>query len=92
MTENPANMSNEDLERDMTSRNQQDDKEETLHQENENTSEDPEVKPLEEKSMDMGVDYKEEAEQDLDDLVHKKGSVHNGNSPDPETLKFRESQ
>jgi hypothetical protein len=43
--------------------------------------------------MDMGVDYEADKEQDLDDLVHEqKNLAHNGSTPDPETLKFREGQ
>lgn len=91
MTQNPSTMSNEDLEKDMNEHPQN--KEEKSTHNNANTSEDPEVEPLEKKSMDMGVDFEESKEQDLDDLVHEQQKItHNGSSPDPEELKFREGQ
>ena len=90
---NPANMSSQDLEEDMASRNKEVDKDKTLSSENPNTSEEPEVKPLKQVSMDMGIDFSEEKEQDLDELAHQQSDVnHNGNTPDPEELKFREGQ
>ncbi len=91
MNQNPSTMSNEDLENEM--KEHPVNKEENSAENNANTSEDPEVEPLEKKSMDMGVDYEESKEQDLDDLVHEQQKIaHNGSSPDPEELKFREGQ
>ncbi|MCY7420358.1 MAG: hypothetical protein LH478_01250 [Chitinophagaceae bacterium] len=91
MNQNPSKMSNEDLENDMKAHPHPNKEESTL--ENANESEEPEVKPLENKTMDMGVDYESDKEQDLDDLVHEQEKLaHNGSTPDPETLKFREGQ
>ena len=91
MNQNPSNMSNEDLENDMKDHAQKKDAESPV--ENANESEDPEVKSLENETMDMGVDINEGEEQDLDDLVHKQAEItHNGSTPDPEELKFREGQ
>ena len=91
MNQNPADMSNKDLENDMKEHPLK--KEEKSPHTNANTSEDPEVEPLEKKSMDMGVDFEENEEQDLDDLVHEQQKItHNGSTPDPEELKFREGQ
>ncbi len=91
MNQNPSTMSNEDLENDMKEHPQK--REEKSTDTNANTSEDPEVEPLEKKSMDMGVDFEESKEQDLDDLTHDQQKVtHNGSTPDPEELKFREGQ
>ena len=90
MNQNPSNMSNEDLEKDM--KDHQNKNEETPV-ENANESEEPEVKEMEKKSMDMGLDYTNDEEQDLDELVHNQAEItHNGSTPDPEELKFREGQ
>ena len=87
MNNNPSDMSNEDLEKDMQARNEADsDKKET-------TPDEEEAVIPEEPTMDMGVDYEEDKEQDLDDLLHQQGELkHDGNMPDSEELKFRESQ
>ena len=91
MTQNPSAMSNDDLENDIKAHPQSNQEKST--DTNANTSEDPEVEPLEKKSMDMGVDFEENEEQDLDDLVHEQQKItHNGSTPDPEELKFREGQ
>ncbi len=91
MNQNPSNMSNKDLENEKKDHHQNKDEETPV--ENANESEDPEVKPLENKTMDMGVDINEGEEQDLDDLVHKQAEImHNRSTPDPEELKFREGQ
>ena len=91
MNQNPSNMSNKDLENEMKDHHQNKDEETPV--ENANESEDPEVKSLENKTMDMGVDINEGEEQDLDDLIHKQAEItHNRSTPDPEELKFREGQ
>ncbi len=47
----------------------------------------------EEKTMDMGMDFAVDKEQDLDDLIHEQGKIKStGTLPDPEEIKFRESQ
>lgn len=92
MNENPNNMSNQDLEDDMKERNKHMPAG-NENKDNSNTSEDAEVKPMENKSMDMGVDFEPEKEQDLDALVHEQAKVnHPGTMPDPEELSFREGQ
>ena len=89
--DNPANMSNDDLEKDMEKRRQE--SASAGGENNANTSEEAEVKPPEKKTMDMGVDFESDKEQDLDDLVHQQAKVDSsGNMPDPETLSFREGQ
>jgi hypothetical protein len=91
MTNNPSEMSNEDLERDMESRNAADNNKPGLPGNTEDDELDSEV-PVE-KSMDMGVDFPVDKEQDLDDLVHEQAKVKGtGTIPDPEEIKFRESQ
>jgi hypothetical protein len=41
---------------------------------------------VENTGMDMGVTYKEDREQDLDDLVHQQGSLKKNDIPPPEEL------
>ena len=89
--QNPSDMSNKDLERDMESRNAADSNKPALSGANE--EDEPETEAPVEKSMDMGVDFTVDKEQDLDDLIHEQAKVKGtGTIPDPEELKFRESQ
>jgi hypothetical protein len=90
MNQNPSDMSNEDLEKDMAARNEAD---HTKKADLKESNPDEETELPEEESMDMGVEFSEEKEQDLDDLLHQQGEIkHTGTMPDPEELKFRESQ
>ncbi len=90
MTNNPSEMSNEDLERDMESRNAEDSKKPPLPGDLDGDG-DYELPPKE--TMDMGVDFVPEKTQDLDELVHEQAKVKGtGTIPDPEEIKFRESQ
>ena len=89
---NPANMSNEDLERDMDARNEADlAKKTSTDQDSADLTDDNDVP--EEKTMDMGIEFEVDKEQDLDDLIHEQGKLKGtGTLPDPEEIKFRESQ
>lgn len=90
MSNNPSDMSNEDLEKDMAARNEDDLSKKAGANDDLDSEEGEEP---EEKTMDMGVDYEVEKEQDLDDLLHEQAKIkHTGTIPDPEELKFRESQ
>ena len=40
--------------------------------------------PVENTGMDLGVTYKEDREQDLDDLVHQQGILKKNEIPPPE--------
>lgn len=87
MNNNPSELSNEDLEKDMEERNAESGKVAAPEQ-----GEDETTLPVEE-TMDMGIEFEPKKEQDLDDLLHQQGELkHTGNIPDPEELKFRESQ
>ena len=90
---NPSEMSNEDLEKDMKQKNQ----ENTGFKNEENVSKSTAAEgtlmtPEEDESskINMSTAYKENEEQDMDDLVHLRGKEkHNGLSPDPEEAKLR---
>ena len=84
---NPAEMTNEDLEKDMENYNN------TGNPENvsKSTAAEGTLKtPAEDQSSAVNVHtaYKEGDEQDLDDLVHRRSEedTHNGNRPDPEDI------
>lgn len=89
---NPAEMSNSDLEKDMKEKN------DDVHFENEegankSTAAEGTLKtPQEDESskINMSTAFKENEEQDLDDLVHVRSKeIHNGILPDPEEIKLR---
>lgn len=86
---NPAEMSNIDLEKDMLQKNE-DGNEENI---NKSTAAEGTLKtPDEDESskINMSTAYKESEEQDLDDLVHARAKEsHNGSMPDPEEAKLR---
>lgn len=89
---NPAEMSNEDLENDMKQKNLETPKgnQEKL---NKSTAAEGSLKTLEEdesSKVNIHTAYKATEEQDLDDLVHTQASEeelsHNGSMPDPEEV------
>lgn len=90
---NPAEMSNTDLEKDMKQKNEEENN--SLNAENVNKSTAAEgtlITPDEDESskINMSTVYKNDEEQDLDDLVHARANEsHNGSLPDPEEAKFR---
>lgn len=88
---NPAEMTNEDLEKDMQKSN--DSSKPARNQENVNksTATEGELKtPSEDTSSAVAhhTSYNESQEQDLDDLVHRQAEeeTHNGNLPNPEDI------
>lgn len=90
---NPAEMSNNDLEKDMQQKNKEGDA--SINEENVNKSTAAEgtlKTPEEDESskINMSTAFKESEEQDMDDLVHSRAKEsHNGNMPDPEEVKLR---
>ena len=88
---NPAEMSNQDLENEMqqynaeTEGNQEDVNKSTAA---EGTLKTPEADEL--SKINVSTVYKDDQEQDLDDLVHtqaaEKEITHNGSMPDPEEV------
>jgi hypothetical protein len=44
------------------------------------------IKEEEEKGMDMGTSYKEDREQDLDDLIHNQGGLNKTTFPSPDDV------
>lgn len=88
---NPAEMSNDDLEKDMRQKNE----DAFLNDENVNKSTAAEgtLKTADEdesSKVNMSTAFKGNEEQDLDDLVHVRAKeAHNGNMPDPEEAKLR---
>lgn len=90
MNNNPSKMSNEDLEKDMEERNKADQLKKHSGESGSPNNQNDANKP-DEKSMDLGIDFVPEKEQDLDELVHEQSKVKSsGTIPDPEELKFRE--
>ena len=90
--DNPANMSNEDLENDMDQRNSQMSKG-NQEKVNKSTAAEGELKTpdLDESSrINMHTVYKVDEEQDLDDLVHTQATeeidAQDGSMPDPEEI------
>ena len=90
---NPAEMSNTDLEKDMEQKNKEGNSFENEENVNKSTAAEGTLKtPDEDESskINMSTVYKESEEQDLDDLVHARAKeVHNGSVPDPEEAKLR---
>lgn len=90
---NPAEMSNEDLEKDIKQKNEENNAFKNDENENKSTAaEGTLMTPEEDESskINMSTAYKESEEQDLDDLVHVRGKEkHNGSFPDPEEAKLR---
>ncbi len=90
---NPAEMSNTDLEKDMQQKNKEDNSFKNEENINKSTAAEGTLKtPDEDESskINMSTAYKESEEQDLDDLVHIRAKeVHNGSLPDPEEVKLR---
>ncbi|HLL44761.1 MAG TPA: hypothetical protein VK369_16540 [Segetibacter sp.] len=90
---NPAEMSNIDLEKDMKQKNEEESN--SLNDENVNKSTAAEgtlITPDEDESSKiiMSTAYKKEEEQNLDDLVHVRANEsHSGTLPDPEQAKLR---
>lgn len=90
---NPAEMSNMDLEKDMKQKNEGDNN--SLNDENVNKSTASEgtlITPDEDESskINMSTADKINEEQDLDDLVHVRATEsHGGSLPDPEEAKLR---
>jgi hypothetical protein len=89
---NPAEMSNMDLEKDMQQRNREDDfvNDEDVSK---STAAEGTLKNAdadESSKVGMSTEYKKDEEQDLDDLVHVRAKEgHNGSLPDPEEAKLR---
>lgn len=89
---NPAEMSNNDLENDMKQKNEDT---QFVNEEdaNKSTADEGTLKtPDEDESskVNMSTVFKENQEQDLDDLVHARAKEsHNGSLPDPEEIKLR---
>ena len=90
---NPAEMSINDLEKDMEQKNKSADALKNEEDVNKSTAaEGTLMTPEEDESskINMSTAFKENDEQDLDDLVHVKGKEkHNGIFPDPEEAKLR---
>ncbi len=90
---NPAEMSNIDLEKDIKQKNEESDA--LMNEENVNKSTAAEgtlITPEEDESskINMSTAYKQDQEQDLDDLVHTRAKEsHNGSLPDPDEAKLR---
>lgn len=87
---NPAEMSNSDLEKDMQQNNEnasisgQDVNKSTAEGTLQTAEEDESSK------INMSTAFKANEEQDLDDLIHVRAQeAHNGSMPDPEEAKLR---
>ena len=84
--DNPANMSNEDLEKDANPN----DIEKTDAEENHSTATEGFI-PDEEKTVQSGEEFDPSKEQDMDDLVHQPPPPSSkGTLPDPETVSVEE--
>ena len=90
---NPAEMSNNDLEKDMQQKNEEGNAFVNEENANKSTAAEGTLKtPDEDESSKINITtaYKESEEQDLDDLVHTRAKeTHNGSLPDPEEVKLR---
>ncbi|WP_018614858.1 hypothetical protein [Segetibacter koreensis] len=90
---NPAEMSNNDLEKDMQQKNLEQNKPVNEENVNKSTAAEGTLKTPEEdesSKINMSTAYKQDEEQDLDDLVHVRAKEsHNGSLPDPEEAKLR---
>ncbi len=90
---NPAEMSNIDLEKDMKQKNEESDALDNEENVNKSTAaEGTLITPEEDESskINMSTAYKQDQEQDLDDLVHTRAKEsHNGSLPDPDEAKLR---
>ncbi len=90
---NPAEMSNMDLENDMQQKKEGGNASGNEENANKSTASEGTLKsPSEDESskINMSTAYKESEEQDLDDLVHVRAKeTHNGSLPDPEEAKLR---
>lgn len=90
---NPAEMSNTDLEKDMQQKNERENNSANEENVNKSTAAEGTLKtPDEDESskVNMSTAYKKDEEQDLDDLVHQRAKEsHNGSLPDPEEAKLR---
>lgn len=82
---NPANMSNEDLEKDVNSN----DLEKSDAAQNHSTASEGYL-PDEEKTINENTDFDPSKEVDMDDLVHQQPATHKGTIPDPETTSLEE--
>ena len=89
---NPAEMSNNDLENDMKQKNEDS---HFVNEEdaNKSTAAEGTLKTPEEdesSKINMSTAYKPDEEQDLDDLVHTRAKEsHDGSLPDPEEVKLK---
>ncbi|MEJ7683918.1 MAG: hypothetical protein WKG06_39890 [Segetibacter sp.] len=92
-TNNPAEMSNIDLEKDMQQKNEKESNPVNEENVNKSTAAEGTLKTTDEdesSKINMSTVYKESEEQDLDDLVHTRTKEsHNGSLPDPEEAKLR---
>lgn len=90
---NPAEMSNNDLEKEMQQKNEADNASVNDENVNKSTAAEGALKTPEEdesSKINMSTVYKQDEEQDLDDLVHTRAKEsHNGSLPDPEEAKLR---
>jgi len=87
---NPAEMSNSDLEKDMQQNNEN--ASITSEDVNKSTAEGTLQTAEEDESskINMSTAFKANEEQDLDDLIHVRAQeAHNGSMPDPEEAKLR---
>lgn len=88
---NPAEMSNEDLEKDMQKSNEGGNRAANQENINKSTAAEGTLKtPSQDSSSAVShhTSYNEGQEQDLDDLVHRQAEeeIHNGNLPSPEDI------
>lgn len=90
---NPAEMSNTDLEKDMQQKNEEGNAAVNEENVNKSTAAEGSLKTSDEdesSKINMSTVYKRDEEQDLDDLVHTRAKEsHNGSLPDPEEAKLR---
>lgn len=90
---NPAEMSNNDLEKDMQQKNEEEKNADSEENVNKSTAAEGTLKTSDEdesSKINMSTAYKEDQEQDLDDLVHVRAKEsHDGSLPDPEEAKLR---
>ncbi|MCW3115084.1 MAG: hypothetical protein JWR18_3480 [Segetibacter sp.] len=88
---NPAEMSNQDLENDMQQNSAETTKGNQEHVQKSSAAEGTLKTPEQDESSKINLNtvYKGDEEQDLDDLVHTQAAeevAHEGNMPDPEAL------
>ena len=84
-SDNPAEMTNNDLENDMNHKNEEDLSKSTAAEGVLKTPDEDESSKI-----NMTTAFKENEAQDLDDLVHTQAKEsHNGSLPDPEEVKLR---